>query len=148
MKHLSYVLTVALLTAASGLAQVQPSATQPPTPRPLPQPNPPAQVTATLNEPTPLEFTQDKLARLKVPAGFQVKVMATGLGNARMIHVMPDGGIYLTRREQADVWYLKDRNNDGKIEASERRQVARNIKAAHGLDVRSNKLYLVGEKTV
>lgn len=57
-------------------------------------------VTATRNEPTPLEFTADKLARLKVLTGFTLKVMATGLGNARMLHVMPDGGIYLSRRAQ------------------------------------------------
>ena len=31
---------------------------------------------ATRNEPEALEFTPDKLARLKVPAGFTLKVMA------------------------------------------------------------------------
>ncbi len=119
-----------------------------PTPRPVPAAEPPATVTATRNEPEALEFTPDKLARLKVPAGFTLKVMATGLGNARMMHVMPDGAIYLTRRQQGDVWYLKDVNGDGLIQATERRQVAQNMKAAHGLDVKNNKLYVVGEKTI
>ncbi|WP_407571532.1 PQQ-dependent sugar dehydrogenase [Deinococcus altitudinis] len=143
MKRLFLSLT--MLTGALGAAAAQNAA---PTPRPVPAPNPPATVTATLNEPTPLEFSSDKLGRLKVPAGFTLKVMATGLGNARLMHVMPDGGIYLTRREQGDVWYLKDANADGVIGASERRQVAQNMKLAHGLDVRGNKLYVVGEKTV
>ncbi|MBZ9714691.1 PQQ-dependent sugar dehydrogenase [Deinococcus multiflagellatus] len=137
------LLTLSALLTASALAQ-----SAPPTPRPLPPSEPPATVTATRNEPTALEFTPDKLARLKVPAGFTLKVMATGLGNARMLYVMPDGGIYLTRRQQNDVWYLKDVNKDGKIEATERKQVAQNLKLAHGLDVKDNKLYVVGEKTI
>ncbi|WP_232337810.1 PQQ-dependent sugar dehydrogenase [Deinococcus arboris] len=119
-----------------------------PTPKPLPQPQAPATVTATRSEPTPQEFTADKLARLKVPAGFTIKVVATGLGNARMLHVMPDGGIYLTRRGQNDVWYLKDVNKDGKIEAVERRQVAQNLTSAHGIAVRNGKLYIAGASTI
>ncbi|MFC3861562.1 PQQ-dependent sugar dehydrogenase [Deinococcus antarcticus] len=132
------------LSAALTLASAQ----QAPTPRPLPAPEPPATVTATRNEPTAQAFTPDKLGRLKVPAGFQLSVMATDLGNARMMHVMPDGGVYLTRRAQGDIWYLKDRNNDGKFEATERKQVASDLKLVHGLDVRGGKLYAVGEKTI
>lgn len=46
------------------------------------------------------------------------------------------------------MWYLKDTNRDGLIRATERRQVAQNMKLAHGLDVRDGKLYVVGEKTI
>ncbi|MFC6592978.1 PQQ-dependent sugar dehydrogenase [Deinococcus lacus] len=119
-----------------------------PVPRPLPAPEKPATATVTKNEPTAQGFTPDKLARLKVPAGFEISVMATGLGNARMMHVMPDGGIYLTRRQNGDIWYLKDVNGDGKFEATERRKVAENLKLVHGLDTRAGKLYAVGEKTI
>ncbi|WP_261663238.1 PQQ-dependent sugar dehydrogenase [Deinococcus sp. Marseille-Q6407] len=99
-------------------------------------------------EPVPLGYSPERLAQLKVPAGFQVSVMATELGNARMLHVMPDGSIYLTRRQQGDIWYLKDRNGDGQFSRLERRQVAKNLKLVHGLDVKDGKLYAVGEKTV
>ncbi len=58
-------------------------------------PQPPATATVTRNASTPQQFTPDKLARLKVPAGYKISVMATELGNARMLHVMPDGGIYV-----------------------------------------------------
>lgn len=133
------------LTGGLTLAAAQTAA---PTPRPLPAPEPPATVTATKNEPTAQAFTPDKLARLKVPAGFQLTVMATDLGNARMMHVMPDGGVYLTRRAQGDIWYLRDLNRDGKFEGTERRQVATNLKLVHGLDVKAGKLYAVGEKTI
>ncbi|MFB9995273.1 PQQ-dependent sugar dehydrogenase [Deinococcus oregonensis] len=148
------VLTAALTFASFGPASVTYAQQPPPSllppfqPRPVAPPEPPVSATVTRNEPTALEFTPDKLARLKVPAGFTLSVMATGLGNARMMHVMPDGGIYLTRREQGDVWYLKDANNDGKFEAVERKQVAQNMKLAHGLDVKEGKLYVVGEKTI
>ncbi|WP_102126944.1 PQQ-dependent sugar dehydrogenase [Deinococcus planocerae] len=125
-----------------------PQQTTVPTPRPLPAPEPPVSATVTRNEPAALEFTPDKLARLRVPAGFEIKVMASGLGNARMMHVMPDGGIYLTRRGQNDIYYLKDVNKDGLFDAGERRMVAQNLKLVHGLDVRGGKLYAVGEKTI
>ncbi len=136
-------LTAALLVSLTAHAQ-----TKAPTPRPVPAAEPPATATVTRNEPTALEFTSDKLARLKVPAGFELSVMATGLGNARMMQVMPDGGIYLSRRQNSDIWYLKDVNRDGKFEASERRKVADNLKLVHGMDVKAGKLYAVGEKTI
>lgn len=121
---------------------------EPPKPRPIAPGEPPATVTATRNEPTPLEFTTDQLKRIQLPAGFQVKVMATGLGNARMMLVMPDGSIYLSRRSSNDVMLLKDQNGDGLIEASERRQVAQNLKLAHGLAEKDGKIYIFADTTI
>lgn len=95
-----------------------------------------------------LGFTPDKLARVKVPAGFTVTVMATDLGNARMLYVMPDGGVYLSRRQQNDIWYMKDVNKDGRFDGGERRQVASNLPLVHGMDVKAGKLYAVGEKMI
>lgn len=136
-------LTVALASLVPVLAQTAvpptgpfPGQPAPPTPRPLPAPEPPASATVTRLEPVALGFTPDKLARLKVPAGFTVSVMATDLGNARMLHVMPDGGVYLSRRKQNDIWYLKDVNRDGRFDAGERRQVASQLSMVHGMDVR------------
>lgn len=137
-----------LLTALFGTLSLAAAQKSAPEVRPIQPGEPVVSVTATRNEPTPLEFSSDKLSRLKLPVGFTLKVMATGLGNARMMHVMPDGGIYLTRRQQGDVYYLKDVNRDGKIDATERRQVAQNLTLAHGLDVRDGKLYVVGAKTI
>ncbi|WP_216327195.1 PQQ-dependent sugar dehydrogenase [Deinococcus aestuarii] len=142
------VLPTALAQGSAPPTGPGPQQTTLPTPRPVPAPEPPVSATVTRNEPTALEFTPDKLARLKVPAGFEIKVMATGLGNARMMHVMPDGGLYLTRRGQNDIYYLKDVNKDGLFDAGERKQVAQNLKLVHGLDVRGGKLYAVGEKTI
>ncbi|UFA49790.1 sorbosone dehydrogenase family protein [Deinococcus radiophilus] len=143
MKYQMILATAAL--ALSGLALAQ----QPvPQPRPLPAPEPAVTVTATRFEPVALGFSADQLERLTVPEGFEISVMATGLGNARMMHVMDDGGIYLTRRAQGDIWYLRDRNGDGQFSALERRKVAENLSKVHGLDVKDGKLYAVGEKTI
>ena len=141
----------AALTLSISLAQTPPDQTPPrtpPTPQPIIPPEPAATATVTRLEPVALEFTPDKLSRLKVPAGFQLKVMATGLGNARSLLVMPDGGIYLSRMKQGDVWYLKDVNGDGQIETVERKRVAQNMSSAHGMSVRGGKLYVAAEKTI
>ncbi|GAA5534542.1 sorbosone dehydrogenase family protein [Deinococcus aluminii] len=154
-KTLLAVLTVTLASAGAVLAQTAFPLTGPypgqqgaPTPHPLPVPTPPATVTATRNEPTALGFTPDKLARIKVPAGFTVSVMATEMGNARALYVMPDGGVYLSRMKQNDIWYLKDVNKDGRFDAGERRQVASNLSLIHGMDVKDGKLYTIGEHDI
>lgn len=138
---------MAALTALLGLS-LSLAQTAAPTPRPLPAPNPPATVTATRNEPVAQEFTPDKLSRLRVPAGFEIKVMASGLGNARMLHVMPDGGLYLSRMKQNDIWYLRDVNGDGQFGVGERKQVASNLSLVHGMDDRGGKLYAIGEHDI
>lgn len=150
MHRFALIASLLLATTAQSVATAQQSAPRPapPTARPIAPGEAPVSATVTRNEPTPLEFSVDKLARLKVPAGFTLSVMATGLGNARMLHVMPDGGVYLSRRAQGDLWYMKDTNGNGQFEATERRQVARNMKLVHGMDVRGGKLYAVGEKTI
>ncbi len=132
------------LTLSFSLATAQ----TPPIAQPITQPEPAATATVTRLEPVALEFTPDKLSRLKVPAGFQIKVMATGLGNARSLLVMPDGGIYLSRLKQGDIWYLKDINKDGEIENVERKRVAQNMSSAHGMSVKNGKLYVAAEKTI
>lgn len=141
-KHLLSTLTLLLSVAFAQQPQ------DPPTPRPIPPAEPPATVTATRNEVTALEFTTDRLSQIRVPAGFQVKVMATGLGNARMLYVMPDGSIYLTRRQSNDVMLLKDQNGDGFIDSNERKQVAQNLKLAHGIDVKDGKMYIFADTTI
>ncbi len=136
----------ALTLGTLALAQVAPLT--PPEPRPLPPPMPAASNTVTMLTPVPRGFTLDLLGRLKVPPGFQLKVVATGLGNARMLHVMPDGGMYLTRNEQGDVLYLRDANKDGMIAPTERREVAQNLSSVHGLTDRGGKLYIQADTKV
>jgi hypothetical protein len=46
-------------------------------------------------------FTEDLLARLKVPEGFEVSVFARDLGKARMMAVAESGIVYVTRPEES-----------------------------------------------
>ena len=139
----------ALLLGALALAQTPVAQTTPePKPRPLAPPQPAASVAATMLTPVARGFTPDLLGRLKVPDGFRLKVVATGLGNARMLYVMPDGSLYLSRNEQGDVLLLRDANKDGLIDAHERRPVAQNLANLHGLTVKDGKLYIQADKKV
>lgn len=106
----------------------------------------PVTVTGTTLEPTPLAFQEVLLKRLKVPSGFSIKVWAKDLKNARWMQVMPNGDVYLSRREQGDILLLRDKNRDGVVDA--RMTVALNIKLAHGLAVRDGKLYIVADHFV
>ncbi|WP_425145188.1 PQQ-dependent sugar dehydrogenase [Deinococcus sp.] len=138
-------LGAALLTVALAQTQLEPQSVPP---RPLVPPMPAATVTATMLNPVPRAFSPDLLPRLSVPQGFSLRVVATGLGNARMPYVMPDGSIYLTRNEQGDVLLLRDANKDGVITGNERTVVAQNLRNIHGVTAHGGKLYLSVDKTV
>ncbi|WP_206514724.1 hypothetical protein, partial [Xanthomonas euvesicatoria] len=82
-------------------------------------------------KPDKVDASPGQMAGLKVPAGFQIKPLATGLKNARIIAVAPGGNIYVSRRDQGDVLLLKDANDDGKLDAPAK--VVANRSGAHGL---------------
>ena len=64
-------------------------------------------------KPNKVEATAERIAALKAPQGFTVSAFATGLKNARIIAVAPNGDVYLSRRDQGDVLLLRDANGDG-----------------------------------
>ncbi|HBK45718.1 MAG TPA: PEBP family protein [Xanthomonadaceae bacterium] len=80
------------------------------------------------------------IAALRLPAGFSVQPLATGLQNVRVLAVAGNGDIYASRREQGDVLLLRDRDEDGTLDAPPR-VVARRA-GAHGLAIRDDTLYL------
>src|SRR5689334_3107686 len=59
-------------------------------------------------KPAKIDATPDQISKLKAPDGFAVTTFATGLKNARILAVAPDGAIYVSRRDQGDVLLLKD----------------------------------------
>ena len=103
-------------------------------------------VATVVNKPAKVEATAQRIAALKVPAGFQVNVFASGLKNARIVAVAPDGTVYISRRDQGDVIMLRDRNGDGRADAEP--VVVANRAGAHGLAIHGGKLYLVTVKEV
>ena len=65
-------------------------------------------------KPAKVAPTAERIAQLKLPPGFTVNVFASGLKNARVLAVAPDGTVYLSRRDQGDVLMLKDVDGDGR----------------------------------
>jgi len=90
--------------------------------------------------------SEQAVAALKVPAGFAVKPLATGLKNIRILVVAPIGDIYASRREQGDVLLLRDRNEDGQLDAPP--QVVARRAGVHGLAIHEGALYLATAKEI
>jgi len=97
-------------------------------------------------KPAKVEATPERIAALRAPAGFAVTAFATGLKNARIIAVAPNGDIYLSRRDQGDVLLLRDRDGDGRADGAPVTVASR--AGAHGLAIRGNQLYLATVKEV
>jgi len=92
-------------------------------------------------KPDKVEPTAQRMAGIKAPPGFTVTPFATGLKNARIIAVAPNGNVYLSRRDQGDVLLLRDTDGDGRADGQP--QIVASRPGAHGLAIRDDKLYLV-----
>jgi len=91
-------------------------------------------------KPGKVDATPARMQSLKVPSGFQVRPLAQGLQNPRIIVVAPDGRIYVSRRDQGDVLLLEDANEDGTLDAEPRVIFSR--PGAHGLAIAEGQLYI------
>lgn len=97
-------------------------------------------IEAAIFRPAVAKPSEEAIASLKVPAGFHVSIFAKELKNPRMMAVLPDGGVYVTRRApQNDVLLLKDADGDGTADAPI--TVAR-IPDVHGITIKDGKIYL------
>ena len=99
---------------------------------------------ANIFKPNKVDATPERVAAIKAPSGFKVTTFATGLKNARILAVAPNGDVYLSRRDQGDVLLLRDANNDGVADGPPMTVAAR--AGAHGLAIHDKKLYLVTVK--
>ena len=91
-------------------------------------------------KPDKVPVTDERIAALKVPQGFEVKAFAKDLKNIRIIAVAPNGDLYVSRREQGDVLLLKDANEDGVLDEAPRAVTHRpNV---HGLAIGDGQLYM------
>jgi glucose/arabinose dehydrogenase len=101
--------------------------------------------TAALRPPLK-DATDERVASLGKPSGFQVKVFARNLGHARMIAVAPDSTIYLTCPRDKQVKILRDADGDGVSDTT--RVGLDNLPGVHGILVAQDWLYLAGVNTV
>jgi glucose/arabinose dehydrogenase len=87
-----------------------------------------------------LDFRPEMLSLLKVPAGWQISLAASGLGKPRMLYTSPEGNVYVTRRDGGDVLMLQDRDGDNKFENLV--TVVSNFKGVHGITMKDGWMYL------
>lgn len=101
-------------------------------------------MTTNIFKPAKVPATDERIAALRAPAGFSVKPFATGLKNARILVVAPDGTVYLSRRDQGDVLMLRDADGDGRADGAP--ITVANVPGAHGMAIHDGKFYLVTVK--
>lgn len=87
----------------------------------------------------PLELPAPDVKALHVPSGFKIEKFAEDLGNARLLAIGPNGHVYVTRREQADVLLLKVAAN-GLADGAPVRVAGR--AGLHGIAFFGNRVYL------
>jgi Raf kinase inhibitor-like YbhB/YbcL family protein len=103
-------------------------------------------VQANTFKPAKVPLSDERIAAIKAPDGFTVSTFATGLRNARILAVAPNGTVYLSRRDQGDILMLRDTDGDGRADGAPV-QVA-NRPGAHGLAIKDGKLYVATVKEI
>lgn len=91
--------------------------------------------------PQHLDFLNPMVKLLKVPDGWEISVAASGLGKVRMMQPMPNGNLYVTRRDAMDVLLLRDTTGDNKFD--EIKTVEYPFRSVHGIAEKDGYLYLV-----
>ncbi len=98
-------------------------------------------MTATTTADKPVVPPEDAAsARLKVPAGFAVRIYAKGLNEPRLMTLGADGNLYVAERGANSVVWLADANGDGL--ADENQVVAKDLDGVHSLEWHDHWLYV------
>src|ERR1051326_1003358 len=104
--------------AQTNAPPIQPTAPPTTTPPTWAQGRPDSEAVAKIAPvaPPPLAASADKLplTKLKLPAGFNIEVFASGVGNARTLRVDDKGTVFVSSRTLGRVYALVDK--DGKRE--------------------------------
>lgn len=93
-----------------------------------------------------MDFKTEMLTLLKVPAGWEVSLAASGLGKPRMLYTSPEGNVYVTRRDGGDVLMLQDKDGDNKFENLV--TVLADFKGVHGITMKDGWMYLANSNEV
>jgi Raf kinase inhibitor-like YbhB/YbcL family protein len=111
-----------------------------------PEDNDKRPVQAHFYELTPLKPGPDFAASLKLPRGYRASVWASDLGNTRVMAVAPDGSVYVSRRSEADIIRLVDRDGDGRADGPP--TVIVNRPGLHGVAIHDGRLYFMTAREV
>jgi glucose/arabinose dehydrogenase len=80
------------------------------------------------------------LEQIKLPAGFEISVYATGVNNARSMTLSPNGTLFVGTRSVGNVYAIVDRNGD--FQADEVITLARGLNSPNGVAFRDGALYV------
>lgn len=86
-----------------------------------------------------IDFSPKMVANLKVPAGWEVTLAASGLGKPRMLYLGNNGQLYITRRDAGDILLLTDNNGDNQFD--EAKTAVTDFKGVHGITIKDGWLY-------
>jgi glucose/arabinose dehydrogenase len=106
----------------------------------------PPTIEGNLFVPEQREFDEARLTNLRLPEGFRIHVVASGLENVRQIAEAEDGTLYVSRRLQKDVLALRDTDGDGRID--EQATITAGIDNVNGLILHDGRLYIAPPKQV
>jgi glucose/arabinose dehydrogenase len=127
--------------AQTNAPPIQPTAPPTTTPPTWAQGRPDSEAVAKIAPvaPPPLAASADKLplTKLKLPAGFNIEVFASGVGNARTLRVDDKGTVFVSSRTLGRVYALVDK--DGKREL---RTIATGMHSPNGIALHNGTLYI------
>jgi glucose/arabinose dehydrogenase len=107
-----------------------------------------------VNRPELVPATDERIASLRVPAGFGVSVFMRGLVNPRMLAVGPDASVYVTSPALSQVWRLRDINGDGDADDADEQSIVAStadspdLAGVHGIAISGIDIYLASIKSV
>lgn len=103
-------------------------------------------ITTTTKYPTHVDFAPGMVKQLKVPAGWEVSAVASGLGKPRMLYAAPNGRLYITRRDAGDVLLLSEVGPDGKF--MDNKTAVSDFKGVHGITIKDGWIFLCNNTEV
>lgn len=89
--------------------------------------------------PASVDATDERVSRLKLPAGFSVSKYFETKVHPRILAVSEQGFVYYSDREAGTVSLITDPDKDGKGNAV---TVVATLEGAHGLAIRNNNMYI------
>ena len=89
-------------------------------------------------KPAPLDFSPELLRSLRLPAGFKIEKFAEGLKTPRVIVVGPNGGLYVSSRDEGTITFLSDRGG-----AADGGRIVLQKPNVHGIAVREGELFYI-----
>ena len=92
------------------------------------------------NTVTPTGPADEKLAKIKLPAGFRIDYYAKNVKNARSMALSPSGILFVGTRSNDKVFAIVDKNKDGR--ADEVIEVASGLNTPNGVALRNGDLYV------